>query len=134
MSDPSPEQSSTPAAVRPKPPLWHFGVILAAFVVVLNFASIRDAVQGPIAYDAAAAGRVTLYSTTWCGYCAKVRSLLKRNDIPFTELDVEKNADAGRAFERLGGRGVPVVTVGDRIVHGFNYARLRRLLECGDCR
>lgn len=114
--------------------MWHWAVILGAFLVVLNFGSIRDAVQGPIQYDAAAAGAVTLYSTAWCGYCTKVRNILNRHEIPFIERDVEKNADAGRAFERLGGRGVPVVTIGDRVVHGYNYSRLRKLLECGDCR
>lgn len=121
------------SAARPNTPLWHWAVILAAFLIVLNFASIRDTVGGTIDYDAAVAGEVTLYGTTWCGYCRKVRALLRRHDIPFNDLDIEKNQTAARAFQLLGGRGVPVVTVGDRIVHGFNYSRLRKLLECGDC-
>ncbi len=133
MSDPSPDQSSEPTPARSGTPLWHWGVIAAAFIVVLNFASIRDTVGGPIDYDANVAGDVTLYSTTWCGYCKKVRNMFAHHDIPFKEIDVEKDPGAARAFQQVGGRGVPVVTIGDRIVHGFNYSRLRKLLECGDC-
>lgn len=118
---------------RNKTTLWHWGVIAMAFFVVFNFSTLRDTVGGPIAYSADVSGAVTLYSTSWCGYCRKARRMLNKHDIPFQELDVEKNADASVAFQRLGGRGVPVITVGDRIVHGFNYGRLRTLLECGDC-
>ena len=133
MSDPVTDRSSNSPATRAKTPLWHWAIILGAFLVVFNFASIRDAVSGPIDYDASLAGEVTLYSTTWCGYCAKVRAMFNRHDIPFTERDVEKDAAAAEAFQRLGGRGVPVVTVGNRIVYGYDYARLRNLLECDDC-
>ncbi len=133
MSDPAPDQSSTVTTARSRTPLWHWGIIAAAFLVVFNFASIRDTVSGPIEYDASVAGEITLYSTTWCGYCKKVRNLFARHDIPYKEIDVEKDPGASQAFQRIGGRGVPVILVGDRVVHGYNYSRLRKLLECGDC-
>ncbi len=129
MSEPSAEQK----LARKSTPIWHWVVIVGAFMVVLNYGTLQDMVGGKIEYDAQAAGPVTLYSTTWCGYCRKTRVVLNRHDIPFKELDIENNEQASRAFQRLGGRGVPVITVGNRVVHGYNLSRLRKLLECGDC-
>ncbi|MFK8029752.1 MAG: glutaredoxin family protein [Gammaproteobacteria bacterium] len=114
-------------------PIWHWAVIFGAFFVVLNFSTLRDTVGGKIQYSAEAAGPVTLYSTSWCGYCKKVRRTLTKHEIPFQELDIEQNESANQTFQQLGGRGVPVVTIGDRVVHGYNYSRLRELLECADC-
>lgn len=108
--------------------------LIIAFLVVVNFAELREKLGGDIAYDAVRAGPVVLYGTTWCGYCRKTRRFLDRHQIPFEDLDIEKSAGANAAFQRIGGRGVPVVTVGDDIVHGYNMARLRTLLECADCR
>ncbi|NNF15727.1 MAG: glutaredoxin family protein [Gammaproteobacteria bacterium] len=110
-----------------------WALLIAVFVVVVNFAEIRERLGGAVEYDSAVAGEVVLYSTAWCGYCRKTRRFFTRHDIPFIDLDVEKSPSARAAFERIGGRGVPVVTVGDEIVHGYNLARLRKLLECADC-
>ncbi|MEM7081481.1 MAG: glutaredoxin family protein [Pseudomonadota bacterium] len=134
---PPPTAEDRDASTPPKKtgaPLWHWLVIAGAFFVVLNFSTLRDTLGEPIAYNASEAGAVTMYSTSWCGYCKKMRRILDRHNIPYQDLDIEQNAQANRDFQRLGGRGVPVVTVGDRVVHGFNYSRLRKVLECADCR
>lgn len=102
-------------------------------MLVLNFSTVRDSVSEPIAYDAAIAGEVVLYGTVWCGYCKKARAVLDRHNIPYQDLDVEKSAEANAAFQRLGGRGVPLITVGDKAMSGFDYSKLRKMLECADC-
>jgi len=112
---------------------WHWLVIIGGFLLVANFSTVRDSFSAPIAYDAAVAGEVVLYGTTWCGYCKKARALLDRHNIPYQDLDVEKSASAQAAFQKIGGRGVPVITVGNKAMHGFDYSRLRKLLECADC-
>ena len=53
---------------------------------------------------------VVMYSTEWCGYCRKARRHFRQsNGIAFTELDIEKSANARRrAFkesERSRGSG-----------------------------
>lgn len=122
--------ATTSASKRGFKPMLTTAGWIAAFLIAMNWQGIANGVRGPVEYTPAA-GPVTLYSTSWCGYCAKTRRFLERNEVPFVELDVETSAEAGAAFAALGGRGVPVVTVGDRVVHGYNLARLRAELEAG---
>ena len=76
-----------------------------------------------------AAQDVVLYATSWCDYCAKTRRYFNAAGIPFTEYDIE-NSTHGRAhYQRLGGRGVPLITVGDTTIHGFDTGAIRRALE-----
>ena len=106
---------------------------IGAFVLVFNWQSVAETVRGPVDYVAEEAGPVTVYGTEWCGYCKRTKRFLRTRDIPFKERDIEKSAPAYDAFQRLGGRGVPVVTVGDQVVHGYNLRGLRAALECANC-
>lgn len=72
---------------------------------------------------------VILYSTAWCGYCRKARNYLKENKIPFEEYDVEKSDKGKRDYERLNGRGVPILLIGDQRMNGFSVARFRKLYD-----
>lgn len=35
-------------------------------------------------------GTVTMFSTTWCGYCRRLKSQMEREGIAFTEVDIER--------------------------------------------
>ena len=37
-----------------------------------------------------APGTVTMFTTTWCGYCRRLKSQMEREGIPFTEIDIER--------------------------------------------
>lgn len=54
-----------------------------------------------------------MYTTSWCPYCRQAREYFRDNGIPFVEYDIEKDAAARRRYDALGGRGVPVILVGD---------------------
>ncbi|HYN29808.1 MAG TPA: mycoredoxin [Dermatophilaceae bacterium] len=43
---------------------------------------------------APAAGTVTMFSTTWCGYCRRLKSLLEREGVAYTEVNIERHPDA----------------------------------------
>ena len=62
---------------------------------------------------------VTMYATDWCPYCEQARRYLHRNDIRYTERDVEKSPGALAEFRRLGGRGTPLIVVGERMMMGY---------------
>jgi glutaredoxin-like YruB-family protein len=64
--------------------------------------------------------KVTMYSTEWCGYCKKAKKYFQAKGIPFVEYDIEKNARAKRAYDALGGKGVPVITMGKKRMNGFS--------------
>lgn len=72
---------------------------------------------------------IILYATEWCGYCAAAREFFLANDIRYTELDVEKTREGYEGHRKLGGNGVPIIAVGDDVVHGFNEVELRSLLK-----
>jgi glutaredoxin len=63
---------------------------------------------------------VVLYSTTWCGYCAKTRTYFAENHIEYQDIDVEKTEAGQKAYQELGANGVPIVVVNDdKIIRGY---------------
>ncbi len=83
-----------------------------------------DTVSGSFAHQS-----VVLYSTDWCGVCKRAKAHLKQRGVIFTEFDIEKNGLALAEYRRLGGKGVPLILVGDQRMNGFSAARLDRLLR-----
>jgi mycoredoxin len=43
---------------------------------------------------AAQPDRPTMFTTTWCGYCARLKGQLKRSGIEYTEVDIEVHPEA----------------------------------------
>ena len=41
-----------------------------------------------------APGTVTMFTTTWCGYCRRLKSQLEREGIDYTEVDIEQTPGA----------------------------------------
>lgn len=103
------------------------------FVLAMNWQTLWDTAKGAVDYRAERAGAVTVFSTAWCGYCKKTTHFLKTHDIPFEERDIEASSAARDAFDQLGGSGVPLVLVGEQVVHGYSLSKLRAALECADC-
>jgi len=72
------------------------------------------------------AGKVVLYSTSWCPYCKRMKLFLNKQNIPFVEKDIEKSELAWNEHRRLGGGGVPLILVSGHVVHGFDPAEVKR--------
>ncbi len=70
------------------------------------------------------APRITLYSTRDCAHCRQLKGWLKQQAVPFREFDIERNARAFKDFQRLGGRGVPLLQVGEHVIRGFDARKL----------
>lgn len=72
---------------------------------------------------------VSLYTGDNCSPCNSARGLLQQRGVPFTEKTV-KTDDDRRAFSRLGAEmALPLITVGQQRVSGFNAAELARYLD-----
>lgn len=71
---------------------------------------------------------VTLYSAAWCGYCDAARRFFKKNNIAFTEHDIEKSAAGAAGYKKHGGGGIPVIVIGDEKINGFEVGMMREKL------
>lgn len=58
---------------------------------------------------------VTMYSTQWCGYCARLKSQLDREGIAYDVVDIERVPDAAFLVEQAnqGNRTVPTLVYSD---------------------
>ena len=63
---------------------------------------------------------IVIYTTEWCPYCKALRNILEKYQIPYTEYDTEKSMHGMIGYLVLGGRGVPLVIVGDNIIYGYD--------------
>ncbi|GIG41683.1 mycoredoxin [Cellulomonas phragmiteti] len=58
-----------------------------------------------------APGTVTMYSTTWCGYCHRLRKQLDSAGIAYDVVDIEQQPDAAQLVESLNGGNQTVPTL-----------------------
>lgn len=58
---------------------------------------------------------LTMYTTTWCGYCLRLKAMLDREGITYTEVDIERDEDAAERVMQVNGgnRTVPTVEFPD---------------------
>jgi glutaredoxin 3 len=63
---------------------------------------------------------ITIYTKSWCPYCAAAKRLLEEKGAAFTEIDIEKQPDQrAEMIQKAKGRTtVPQIFIGDRHVGG----------------
>jgi glutaredoxin 3 len=70
--------------------------------------------------------RIRIYTTRWCGFCVRAKTLLESRGLPYEEISLDGDpAFRQTVFEATGGWTVPQIVVGDRPIGG--YTELRRL-------
>jgi mycoredoxin len=63
----------------------------------------------------ASAAALTMYTTTWCGYCQRLKTVLKASGITYDEVDIEQDNAAAEFVGSVNGgnRTVPTVKFAD---------------------
>ncbi|GAB7190356.1 mycoredoxin [Kineococcus sp. NUM-3379] len=61
--------------------------------------------------QAPAAGTVTMFSTTWCGYCHRLKSQMDREGIPYSVVDIEDHPEAADFVMQVNGGNQTVPTL-----------------------
>jgi len=63
----------------------------------------------------AAPTAVTMYTTTWCGYCVRLKKLMQREGIDYAEVDIERDERAADVVMQANGgnRTVPTLVFSD---------------------
>jgi len=80
------------------------------------------------------AGRLIVYSTSWCGDCRNTKRVLQEAAAPFAEIDLDRDRGAeAMVLQRSGGRRVVPTLQFDGRLWVFNPPPplLRRLLAGG---
>jgi glutaredoxin 3 len=74
--------------------------------------------------------KVLMYTTDWCPYCERARSLLASKGVAFEEIDIEAVEGARSEMEsRSGCSSVPQIFIGEQHVGGCD--ELHALDEAG---
>lgn len=66
--------------------------------------------------------KVELYTTTFCPFCTRAKSLLKSKGVPFVEIDVTDDAELRQKMVEMSGgrRTVPEIFINGKIVGGYD--------------
>ncbi|ORB20900.1 glutaredoxin-like protein [Mycolicibacterium moriokaense] len=54
---------------------------------------------------------LTMYTTSWCGYCVRLKKVLKTEGIAFTEVDIEADPAAAEFVGSANGGNQTVPTL-----------------------
>ncbi len=74
--------------------------------------------------------RIQIYTTRWCGYCVRAKTLLESRGIEFEEISLDDDPDfRRRLLDLTGGWTVPQILIDDRPIGG--YTELVRLIRDG---
>lgn len=103
-----------------------FIFILAAIFLFQHFyqGNTPTAQANEIKHD-----NVILYATAWCGYCKKTRAFLAKNNIEYTEYDIEKSEEGRQQHQALGGNGIPVLDIKGTIIHGYSVEDMKSVFK-----
>lgn len=72
---------------------------------------------------------VAIYTTPTCVYCKMAKELFQEYNIEYTEYNVAQDAEKrNELIERTGQMGVPVITINNEVIIGFDEKRIRALL------
>jgi glutaredoxin len=75
---------------------------------------------------------VTIYSTSWCAFCATEKQWMDKLGVKYISKNIEEDKDAEtELLEKLGGnfQGVPVTDVAGEIILGFNRPALQTAFD-----
>jgi glutaredoxin-like YruB-family protein len=74
--------------------------------------------------------KVAIYSTPTCHFCQMAKEFFEQNKIKYENYNVVTDlARRQEMMEKSGQMGVPVITVDDQVVVGFDQSFLEEILE-----
>ena len=77
--------------------------------------------------------KVKVYSTRWCGYCMRAKTLLKSRGIEFEEILMDESPTFRQTIYELSGRTtIPLITIDEEPIGG--YTELVKLDRSGQLR
>jgi glutaredoxin len=100
---------------------WVLAAMAIAWLGLLQLTA--DDGRAPIACGADLApdrDTLVMLSASWCGYCRRARDFLQESGIRHCEYDIETTAEGRRRFAALPLKIIPVLSVRDATVVGYD--------------
>lgn len=73
---------------------------------------------------------VTVYSTTWCGFCKQAKKYFDSIGVQYADINVEKDQQAAEDMvQKSGQMGVPVIEIGENVIVGFDRPKIDIALQ-----
>jgi len=71
--------------------------------------------ESPSGSSTTGAARVVMYTTTWCGYCKRLKRMMQDDGIVFDEVDIEQVPGTAEIVEKVnnGNQTVPTLVFAD---------------------
>ena len=74
--------------------------------------------------------KITLYSTTFCGWCDEAKDYLNSRGIAYEEINVSRDTAARAEVLRVSGQEyVPTIVVDGKVLANFDVEQLQEFLE-----
>jgi len=74
--------------------------------------------------------QVTIYITPSCPYCLTAKKYFENKKIPFEEIDISLDKAKAQEMMKFSGQmGVPVITIDDKIIIGFDQEKIETLIK-----
>ena len=74
------------------------------------------------AADISTEHELVFFSAPWCGYCDRARNWFDAEGVDYLEINIESSTEAHNLWREAGGRGVPLVLVGEQRIAGYSPA------------
>ncbi len=104
--------------------------IVAVVFVGLSVAALWHTGQTQLtAADISSEHELVFFSAPWCGHCDRARIWLDAQDVDYLEINIESSTDAHDLWREAGGRGVPLVLVGETRIAGYAPAAFADALK-----
>ena len=101
--------------------------ILVLVLIVLGVATGMQVLNrwtttrlGPQVAALAKPGDIQMIASVTCVYCAAARAWFNANHVPFSECEIERDAQCAAAYNALMAPGTPVLVVRGQRLLGFN--------------
>ena len=74
--------------------------------------------------------KIKIYTTPSCPYCLLAKQYFQSKKIIFEEIDVSKSSQKAQEMVDLSGQmGVPVITIDDKVIIGFDKEKIESILK-----
>ena len=94
--------------------------LLALLLLLLSAAVLWHTGRNQVtAADISTEHELVFFSAPWCGYCDRARDWFDAQAVDYLEINIESSTEAHRQWREAGGRGVPLVLVGEQRIAGY---------------